>query len=339
MGWQIFDYRFLMLNWCEASKCIDQKPQELPRLSTACLSLRNIIEKNMTPNRATLLGFSAILMWSSLALLTSLSGAIPPFQLAGICFMIAGILGATSWIINPGNIAHLRQPILVWLLGIGGLFGYHFFYFTALRNAPAIEAGLIAYLWPLLIVLFSTFLPGESLRANHILGAILGLVGTSLILLKDGVFSFQSQYVFGYLMACLCALIWSSYSVLSRKFSNVPTDIVTGFCLVASLLAWLCHFLWETTQWPQSYSEVIAILGLGLGPVGLAFFVWDIGVKKGNIQLLGVASYSAPLFSTLLLVLAGVGSLSWSLVAAALLITGGAVIAALKPKKGAQPAS
>src|SRR3546814_12691751 len=55
-----------------------------------------------------------------------------------------------------------RQVPAVWALGVGGLFGYHFFYFVALGNAPAVDASLIAYLWPLLIVIFSALLPGRS---------------------------------------------------------------------------------------------------------------------------------------------------------------------------------
>jgi drug/metabolite transporter (DMT)-like permease len=48
------------------------------------------------------------------------------------------------------------------------------------------------------------------------------------------------------------------------------------------------------------------VLALGIGPVGAAFFTWDIGMKRGDIQLLGVASYAAPLLSTLALVAAGI---------------------------------
>ena len=71
-----------------------------------------------------------------------------------------------------------------------------------------------------------------------------------------------------------------------------------------------------------------SVAGLGLGPVGLAFYVWDIGVKRGDIQLLGASSYAAPLLSTLILVLAGIAAPGWALALAALLIAGGAALAA-----------
>ena len=103
--------------------------------------------------RATLIGFSAILMWSLLSLLTVLSGTVPPFQLAAMTFAIAGALGAATWLFRPGAARALKQPPEVWALGVGGLFGYHALFFMALRLAPAAEAQLVSYLWPLLIVL------------------------------------------------------------------------------------------------------------------------------------------------------------------------------------------
>lgn len=282
----------------------------------------------MTRNAATGIGFIAVLLWSLLALLTAASGKVPPFQLTSTAFAVGGALGVVIWIARPSRLAALRQPAPVWLLGIVGLFGYHFSYFTALRNAPPVEAGLIAYLWPLLIVLFSAFLPGERLRMHHVLGALLGLSGALLIVTKGSAVDFQAEYLFGYSMALVCALTWSSYSVISRRFSKVPTDVVTGFCLLTSMLAAIAHVFLEETVWPASTVEWLATLGLGLGPVGLAFYVWDYGVKHGDIQVLGAASYLAPLLSTVVLILAGFGELSWIVAAACLLITGGAALAA-----------
>lgn len=281
---------------------------------------------------ATLIGFTAVIMWSLLALLTSASGTIPPFQLTAMTFFIGSMLGITSWLWRPEARKHLRQPAKVWALGIAGLFGYHFLYFTALRNAPAVEASLIAYLWPLLIVTGSALMPKTAqigrLAWYHIAGALLGLAGTGLIITKGGGLSFEAQYGFGYLMAGLCALTWSGYSLLSRQFKSVPTDAVTGFCIVTAILSLLCHLSMEQTVWPQGAIQWLAVAGLGLGPVGAAFYAWDFGVKRGNIQVLGAASYTAPLLSTLVLIFAGTAQASWQIIAACLLITFGAALAA-----------
>src|SRR5580658_4125768 len=133
-----------------------------------------------TPNSraATLIGCLAILLWSALALLTAASGAAPPFELAALTFAIGGGFGLV-YAAARGRLGALIQPWPVWLVGVGGLFGYHALYFAALRRAPPADASLIAYLWPLLIVLMSAALPGERLRARQVGGAALGFLGVA----------------------------------------------------------------------------------------------------------------------------------------------------------------
>jgi drug/metabolite transporter (DMT)-like permease len=280
----------------------------------------------MTRLRATLSGFAAILMWSLLALLTVATGKVPPFQLAALTFSVGGLIGLV-WMAAAGAWRALRQPARVWALGVGGLFGYHALYFTALRLAPPAEAGLISYLWPLLIVLFSGLLPGERLQWHSIVGALLGLIGTIVLFAGKG-FAPALVYATGYAVAFCCAFVWSGYSVLSRLFPGVPSVAVSGFCIVTAILAALCHVTFEQTVWPQGSTQWLAVLLLGIGPVGLAFYVWDIGVKHGDIRLLGVASYAAPLLSTLALVAAGYAEPRATLGIAALLIAGGGLLAA-----------
>ncbi len=260
---------------------------------------------------------------------------MPPFELAAVTFAIGGSMGLAVALAR-GRIAALAQPPEVWALGVGGLFGYHALYFAALRLAPPAQAGLIAYLWPLLIVVLSASLPGERLRPRHLVGAGLGFAGVVVLLAGAGGVAIEARYAAGYGLALACAVVWSAYSVLSRRFNAVPTEAVAGFCLATALLAGLCHGLFESTVVPARASEVIAIAALGAGPVGLAFYVWDIGVKRGDIRLLGVASYAAPVLSTLLLVVTGYAAASAALGLACALIVAGAIVASLT---GRSPAS
>ncbi|MEX0970560.1 MAG: DMT family transporter [Paracoccaceae bacterium] len=279
----------------------------------------------MSSLRATLLGSIAVLLWALLALFTTLSGGLPPFQLSAICFGLGAAIGLPGLIRKRTSLG--RLPARVWLLGVGGIFGYHFFYFTALANAPAAEASLIAYLWPLFIVLFSAALPGERLRAMHILGALIAFAGAALLIARTG-FSIAPEHWRGFGAAALCALIWSGYSVASRAVGTVPSTIIAAYCAISAVLALACHLLWEVTVWPKTMQAWLALLALGLGPVGLAFYVWDIGVKRGNIQLLGVLAYGAPMLSTVVLVLAGLAPATPALLGAAALIACGALVAA-----------
>src|SRR5438445_41711 len=184
----------------------------------------------MTPRTATLIGLTAILMWSLLSVLTVATGKIPAFQLAAMTFAIGALLAFASFLFRP--------------------------------------------------------------------------------------------------TAFVAAFVWAAYSVMSRKLKAVPTDAVAGFCLATAALAALVHGMVETTVWPETMGQWLAIIALGVGPVGAAFFVWDIGMKRGDIRVLGAASYATPLLSTLFLILAGFAQPAATIAIAAILIAGGGLIAA-----------
>ncbi|HEY7610083.1 MAG TPA: EamA family transporter [Alphaproteobacteria bacterium] len=278
--------------------------------------------------RATLVGSGAIGLWSTLALGTTLTGAVPPFLMVGLTFSVAALLMVAKWIAAGEPVFRkLVWPARVWALGVYGLFGYHALYFLALKTAPAVEANLVNYLWPLLIVLFSALLPGERLRWFHVAGAALGLAGAAILTLARGGLALSSDFALGYAAALGCALVWSSYSVLSRRFGEVPSDSVGGFCAATAVLGFAAHFAFETAAWPEGW-QWAAVALLGLGPVGLAFYLWDHGMKRGDIRALGALSYATPLLSTVLLILFGGGELTWRVAAAAALIVGGAILAA-----------
>jgi drug/metabolite transporter (DMT)-like permease len=291
----------------------------------------------MSRARATAIGFTAVLMWALLALLTVRTAPVPPLQLNAMAFAVGGLVGLI-WTMTTGGLRQLRAVSWkVYAFGTAGLFGYHLFYFSALRLAPAAEASLIAYLWPLLLVLFSGLLPGERLVAGHVVGAAIAFAGAAL-LIADGIGSPDTSALPGYALALLCALTWTGYSILSRRMGAVPTAAVTVFCLMTAALSVPAHLALETTAWPDGAAGWVATLALGLGPVGLAFFTWDVGVKRGDIQLLGTASYAAPLLSTLALVLAGSAAASIKLSLAAAMIAAGAALAAYAGRRAARPA-
>jgi drug/metabolite transporter (DMT)-like permease len=284
---------------------------------------------SVSQRSATLVGFTAVLMWAFLALFSTAAKAIPPFQLAAMSFFIGGALGAMTWPFRPRSIAVLRQQDWrLWALGIASLFGYHFVYFTAIRNAPPVEVSLIAYLWPLFLVVFSAFLPGEKLRPHHVVGVVLGLIGAVVVITRGQGFTLGDGLKLGHILALPCALIWSGYSILARRFGTVPTDVVAGFCLAAAVLSLVSHLAFETTVLPHDGLQWLSVAGLGLFPLGLAFYTWDYGLKHGDIMVLGALSYAAPLLSTLVLIGFGFAQFDWSIALACALITGGAVIAA-----------
>jgi drug/metabolite transporter (DMT)-like permease len=275
---------------------------------------------------ASILGGGAIILWATLASLTTLRGPIPPFQTTAIVFAIGGaaVLLATAL---RGRLAFARPTPASLALGVVGLFGYHALYFAALKLSPPAEASLIASLWALFTVLFSGLLPGQRLHIGHIAGALLGLIAATILVWdRLGVRETDARTALGFALAFACALVWSSYSVASRLLAHVASESIAVSCLATSALSLICSLAFEAWTAPDTISW-LALLALGLGPVGAAFPLWDIGMKKGNVPLLGVLSYSSPVLSTALLVALGLSEATPSLTLACGLMVLAAVIA------------
>lgn len=281
--------------------------------------------------KATAIGGLAILLWSVLAPLAASTRGIPPFETLAASFGVACAVGLAV-LAARRRLGRLRQPAYAWALGFAGIFTYHALYFTALDHAPPAQASLICYLWPLLIVVFAAFLPGGRLRLRHAAGAAMGLAGTALIVL-GGTGLAGHGTVLGYGCAFAAAFVWSGYSVANQRISTVASELIAGVCGAVAVAALLVHVATEPTVVPGP-GQAFAIVALGIGPVGLAFFFWDHATKHGDLALLGTLSYAAPLLSTALLIVLGQTPFTAAIVGAAALIVGGAAISVGVRRRG-----
>ena len=266
---------------------------------------------------ANLLALGAIALWATLASLALALAHVPPFLLTGLGLVIGSI---PAWPL----LRDWRVPASTLLLGIYGLFGFHFLLFIALRHAPAVQANLVNYLWPLFIVVLAPlFLPGVRLRRVHVVAALVGFVGAGLAIV--GGRDLTGGFAWGYVPALGSALIWASYSLLTKRVAAFPTAAIGLFGLVSGLLSLACHALLEP---PVSLTlrDGVLLAALGLGPLGAAFYLWDAALKRGDPRRIGILSYLTPLLSTLLLVLTTGRSPGLWVVVAAVLIVGAAVV-------------
>ena len=261
-------------------------------------------------------GLAAIVLWGALAALALKLSAVPPFLLTGIALCIGALVGGRA-------LAHRPPPPSALALGVYGLFGFHFFLFLALRRAPPVEANLVNYLWPLLIVVLApVIVPDVRFSLRHGFAALLGFAGAAL-LITSGSATLGAGEVLGYAFAAASALIWSTYSLLTRRMRHFPTAYVSWFCLISGAASLACHFAFEPRYWPREI-EWLYLIALGVGPMGAAFFLWDRAMKHGDPRAIGNLAYLTPLLSTLVLVAVGGGTLTPTSVAAMALILAGA---------------
>jgi drug/metabolite transporter (DMT)-like permease len=135
----------------------------------------------------------------------------------------------------------------------------------------------------------------------------------------------QGGFAWGYIPAVCSAFVWASYSLLSRRVPPFPNAAIGLFGLVSGLLSLLCHAALETPA-TLSAADWGLVLALGLGPLGGAFYLWDAALKRGDPRQIGVLSFLTPLLSTLALLWVRAEMPSASILAAAAMIVGAAVL-------------
>jgi drug/metabolite transporter (DMT)-like permease len=262
---------------------------------------------------------AAIVLWATLAPMGSILGNLPPFFVTGTGLLIGSVL---ALFVSRGQMSKLVVPPRTLLVGVFGLFGFHAALFSALQLAPPVQANLVNYLWPLLIVVLAPlFVPGTSLRIRHVIAALVGFLGAALAILSGE--EITSGGLVGYLFAFLAAIIWACYSLLTKKLPHFESSAVGVFALVSGILALFAHFLWEAPVSPTSIQWLI-LIAMGLGPLGGAFYLWDIALKSGDPQRIGLLSFLTPLLSTILLLLVTGRQLTWLLALSGALIVGAA---------------
>ena len=267
----------------------------------------------------------AIVLWSSLATLATLIPDVPVFLKTGIGLLIGSLIALP---LSRFQIRSLLVSPKIVLLGVYGLFGYHAALFFALQSSPSVQANLINYLWPLLIVLLAPLFSKKlRLSTRVLLGGLMGFLGAALAILSGS--STDSVLYSGYAFAFLAAIIWSTYSLATNRIGSFPTPAVGVFALVAGLLSIAMHFLFEEQVALSSFEWLILVL-LGLGPLGAAFYFWDYAIKKGKPQEIGLLSFLTPLLSTSLLLIITGQPISWLLGLSAALIVGGSLIGRAK---------
>ena len=271
------------------------------------------------PSLPILAALGAIALWGTLAALGASLSHLPPFLLTGAALAIGALPGLWRW-------RAWRVPRATLALGVGGLFGFHFLLFMALRLAPPLEANLVNYLWPLLIVLLTpALLPGWTLERRHVAAAGVGFAGAAIAIGATPT-AIDARAALGFALAAGSAATWAVYSLATRRVAPFSSWAIGGFAAASGALSLACHALFEPAV-SIARDDALKLVALGLGPMGAAFYLWDYAMKRGDPRVIGTLAYATPILSTALLALATGRSLTLSLGVATLLVAGAAVLA------------
>jgi drug/metabolite transporter (DMT)-like permease len=256
----------------------------------------------------------AILLWALFATLVRLAGDAPPLLLTGIALCCGGLASVHRW-------REWRVPAAVLAFGVASLFLYHASLVAAFQFAPIAEANLLNYLWPLLIVVLAP--RAAALRPRQWTGCAIAFAGGALVIAPSAT-ALTGDHLAGYALAVCAAFTWAVYSLLPARLPAYSSWATGGFCLGAGLLALAAHALFETPYRPSG-TELAGMAAIGVGPLGMAFVLWDRAMRTGRAATIGSLSYLTPVLSTLALAVTGAVAAGawWRLGPALLLVVAG----------------
>lgn len=274
---------------------------------------------------ANILGYIALLFWAAAGVLATVVKPIPTFEVISIAFGISFTIVATKLtLFHQWHI--IKQPWLLWIIGIAGVFGNDILYIAAFKYAPSAQVDLLNYLWPVLVVIFASMLPGEKFTVKHTIAAVFGFAGAYLLITgEQGFASFNINYLPGYLLALFDAIVWSVYCLVARHYKNIPTEMIGMYCGIGFVLSLLIHFNFEPNVTPNMHQLLVMIV-MGLTTQGFAYFFWDFGIKNGNFKMLSIVSYGNPIIAIMLLIGFGMATSTPLLWDACILVSIGGLI-------------
>ncbi len=241
-----------------------------------------------------MMAFGAVIIWGSLVVLNMKLIHVPAMMVGGISLTFAGIISCF-------NLKTWNLPWRTLLVGVSGVFSYNLLYYLAFRYAPAVEANLLNYLWPLLIVVMTPlFIKEMKLSLNHIIGALLGFIGAALIV-TGGHLNIEIKSLSGYLIAIGAAFCWAIYSLKIKKLPPFPSEAVSVFCFISGILMLVIYFtsignISEITR--LTITDWTLLLILGIVTNGISYILWNKAMKLGDPRVIGSIAYLTPLLST-----------------------------------------
>lgn len=249
-----------------------------------------------------LYALGAILCWASLPAATGSGLAdLTSEELMFFSFTSAAIYLYSQDVLLTRSFTLYIPDLKVTLLGVWGIFLYHYIYYLALSHAPLAEGAILATTWSFWIVVFSSLLLFKKLKISIIITAVVGMIGAALVISSGKDLSFNLEYMQGYMLALLCGIIWSSFSVALGHFA-IKREPMTVFTIYAAILSAILYLVTMPHGVPSMPSLLSAIY-LGCVPLGLSFFLWNRALTGGNMVIIGFLSYFTPPLAVLMVAL------------------------------------
>ncbi|WP_335960179.1 aromatic amino acid DMT transporter YddG [Acinetobacter bereziniae] len=263
----------------------------------------------MSKNLATLIGFSAILQWSSIVgLLKKISFSMGADLAVLLMYNLSTCILLLFFKIP--NLKLISKKYLIFSTLLFVIYELCFSYAIALAQTAqqAIEVSLVNYLWPGLTVAMLILFKEIKFNIFVVVGLAISLSGIVMIQAGQGALNWTNilsniqANPTSYILAFLGASLWALYCVITKKYSDGHNPISFFFVAISCVL-------WAKYLWSHEFSfnviqhfelSTFALLAMVSFVMAMGYAAWNIGIIKGNITILVTLSYFSPVISTVI---------------------------------------
>lgn len=250
---------------------------------------------------STLIGISALLLWSTLVGLLRLSTeSFGPIHTVTYVYTISAIIlyltcGLPDLKKVPKKFLFLSSLLFV-------IFELCFAFSITLANSSekSIEMNIIFNMWPTLIIIMMAVLKEEKINFLTILGVSVSFAGIVIINYHPNlnfIDNFSTNPT-SYVLIFLAAVLWAIYCIYIKKQSN-GTNAVSLYFILTAIALWILTISTQGFNLPHT-QEINGYLFVFINAIffSMGYLAWNIGIIKGNMPILVMLSYFSPIFSS-----------------------------------------
>ena len=246
-----------------------------------------------------------LILWGSFAAVSKLIlNDLDSFQLQSYMFGSATIV-MTIILVAKGNMRKLRdisikEYIRLFLYAIPA-FTYYFFYILALKLIPAVEASMLHYIFPVMIVVFSIPINGEKLDAMKVSSILLGLLGMIIIITKGDISNIKMSNIFGDFLALGAAISWGIFSNFGKK-NKIDIHISNYIFMITNfLLSTISVIIFSGFTLPTP-TGFVGVVWLGITNIVVCYYLWFKALKLTSTTLIASITFVTPFITLLFIV-------------------------------------
>jgi len=238
-----------------------------------------------------------IILWGSFSAVSKLVlGHLDSFQIQFYMFGLAAIIMTVSMYSRDGmkKLRRLKRKELIKLMLFAlPSFLYYFLYTAALRMIPAIEASMLNYLFPIMIVIFAIPINGERINASKLISVFIGFSGMLIIITNGDFNNLKLSNIPGDILAIAAAVCWGIFSNLGKK-NNIDQALSNYvYVLVAFILSFINLLLFSEFIIPDT-SAFLGVLWISLSNIVLSYHLWFKVLKVTSSALAASLSFITP---------------------------------------------